>query len=98
MNHLMKERIAMPNRVENDAHDLALATPAKRDKAGVAGGARQRSSRRTSGLERRPRACGCKAATELVNGSSDEVLVSELTPTCRRIEQVDGRRWWALDE
>ena len=52
----------MPNRVENDAHDLALATPAKRDKAGVAGGARQRSSRTTSGLERRPRACGCKAA------------------------------------
>ena len=52
----------MPNRVENDAHDLALATPAKRDKVGVAGGARQRSIRRTSGLERRPRACGCKAA------------------------------------
>ena len=52
----------MPKRVENDAHDLALATPAKRDKVGVAGGARQRSSRRTSGLERRPRACGCKAA------------------------------------
>ena len=25
----------MPKRVENDAHDLALATPAKRDKAGM---------------------------------------------------------------
>ena len=52
----------MPKRVENDAHDLALATPVKRDKAGIAAGGRQRSSRRTSGLERRPRACGCKAA------------------------------------
>ena len=63
----------MPNRVENDAHDLALATPAKRDKAGVAGGERKRSSRRTSGLERRPRARGCKA-TWLARASDMQCL------------------------